>query len=76
MEVVTQFRTTDKLGDLDVLSLAAANGNIYVGTPTGLFMCLSSADTCSTVSLQGTGPILDLALFQTTKIHHRRHSPL
>lgn len=67
-EVVTQFRTTDKLPDLDVATLAIAEGNTYAGTPTGLFACPSTGNAFAPISLQGSGPILDLATLQSSKL--------
>lgn len=59
-EVVSQFRTTDVLPDLDVKSLALWKGDLYAGTATGAARLPAGADAFEPFALDGSGPVIDI----------------
>jgi hypothetical protein len=67
-EVVLQLRTTDALPDLDVRSLALLGGDVFVGTASGLMRWSPAAQVFTKATTTGSGPILDMAVLEGTKL--------
>jgi hypothetical protein len=67
-EVVTHFRTTDVLPDLDVRALAVVGGRVYAGTGSGLFVLESGANAFGPVAIAGSGPVVDLAVIDGDQV--------
>jgi hypothetical protein len=62
MDLPTLFRTTDVLPDVDVRRLAVVGTDVYAGTATGLSRLNAAGTAFETVSLTGSGAVLDLAV--------------
>lgn len=60
--VVTQFRTTDALPDLDAKSLAVVGPTVYAGTASGLARWQDGDAAFAAVPLTGAGAVVDLAV--------------
>lgn len=62
VDVVTYFRTTDVLPDLDVRRLALVGSALYAGTASSLCRLDEQGSAFETVALGGSGAVVDLAV--------------
>jgi hypothetical protein len=62
---VTLYRTSDVLADLDVRALALAGSDLYAGTASSLEKLRSDQSGFDPVPVDGSGPVVDLALLGT-----------
>jgi hypothetical protein len=67
-ETVTLFRTTAVLPDLDARSLLLAGGAVWAGTASGLVKLNAAGTAFETVTLPGSGAILDTAALADGRI--------
>jgi hypothetical protein len=65
-ETVTHFRTTDVLPDVDARRLAIVGGRLHAGTASGLVRLREDGKAFESVTVPGTGPVVDLAVDGST----------